>query len=104
VTGDAEILGMLDFRDGDEEWNARRRIAHQGTFNAQPVSAAAGLATLRLLARGGEIERADAAATRLVRGLNALFRERAVPGSAWCVSSMWHLNLGYDAPMPPDLE
>ncbi len=39
-----------------------------------------------------------------MRGLNALFRELSVPGSAWAVSSMWHTNLGYDAPVPADVE
>ena len=104
VAGRAEILDFIEMRDGDAEWNSRRRISHQGTFNANPVSAAAGLEALRLIARGGECERADATAGELVRGLNALFRELSVPGSAWAVSSMWHLNLGYDAPMPVEVE
>ncbi|MFA7296924.1 MAG: aspartate aminotransferase family protein, partial [Dehalococcoidia bacterium] len=53
---------------------------------------------------GGEVERADAAATRLVRGLNALFAERGVEGSAWATSSMWHLNLGTGPARPSDVE
>lgn len=52
---------------------------------------------------GGEVERAEAATTRLVRGLNELFEELSAPGSAWAVASMWHLNLGYDAPRPRDV-
>jgi glutamate-1-semialdehyde 2,1-aminomutase len=79
-------------------------VAHQGTFNANPVSAAAGVVALRLIAAGGEVERADAAAASLVRGLNAVCDELSVPGSAWAVSSMWHLNLGYEAPRPADVE
>ncbi len=104
VTGRDDIVSMLEIRADDADWNDRRRISHQGTFNANPVSAASGLTALRLIERGGEVERADAAAARLVRGLNALFEERSVPGSAWAVSSMWHLNLGYDAPRPADVE
>ncbi len=104
VTGREEIVSMLEIRQDDADWNASRRISHQGTFNANPVSAAAGLTCLRLIAEGGQVERADAATARLVRGLNALFEELAVPGSAWAVSSMWHLNLGYDAPRPTDVE
>jgi glutamate-1-semialdehyde 2,1-aminomutase len=86
------------------EWNSRKRVSHQGTFNANPVSAAAGVTALRLIAQGGEVERADASAARLVRALNALFEELSTPGSAWAVSSMWHLNLGYEAPRPGDVE
>ena len=104
VTGREEVMALLEIRDGDAEWSGRRRVSHQGTFNANPVSAAAGLAALRLIASGGEVERADAATARLVRGLNALFQELSAPGSAWAVSSMWHLNLGYDAPRPRDVE
>ncbi|MSQ29204.1 MAG: aminotransferase class III-fold pyridoxal phosphate-dependent enzyme [Dehalococcoidia bacterium] len=104
VTGRDDVLSMLDVREGDVEWTQHRRVAHQGTFNANPVSAAAGVAALRVIARGGEIERAEAATARLVRGLNALFAGLGVPGSAWAVSSMWHLNLGYPAPRPRDVE
>ncbi|MCC6236903.1 MAG: aspartate aminotransferase family protein [Dehalococcoidia bacterium] len=104
VTGRDDIVSMLEIRDGDGEWNASQRVAHQGTFNANPVSAAAGLEALRLIARGGEVERADASTARLVRGLNAVCASLSLPGSAWAVSSMFHVNLGYDAPRPRDVE
>jgi glutamate-1-semialdehyde 2,1-aminomutase len=103
VTGRDDIVSMLEIRQ-DDEWNATRRVTHQGTYNANPVAAAAGITALRLIAKGGETERADASTASLVRGINGLFRELAVPGSAWAVSSMWHLNLGYDAQVPRDIE
>lgn len=104
VAGRAELLDFIEMRDGDAEWNQKRRISHQGTFNANPVSAAAGVAALRIIAAGGHCEAADATTAELVRGLNAMFRADGVPGSAWAVSSMWHVNLGYDAPMPVEVE
>ena len=94
VTGRSEILSMLEMRDGDADWNRRRRVHHPGTFNANPVSAAAGTAALRLIAPGEETRRADEVCARLVRGLNSLFAELDAPASAWGFSSMWHLNLG----------
>ena len=103
VTGREDVLSMLEIRE-DAEWNVERRVQHQGTYNANPAAAAAGLTALRLIAAGGEVERADAAATRLVRGLNALFAERGVEGSAWATSSMWHLNLGTGPARPSDVE
>jgi glutamate-1-semialdehyde 2,1-aminomutase len=103
VTGREDVISMLEIRE-DLEWNATRRVSHQGTYNANPVAAAAGLTALRIIERGGETERADASTARLVRGLNALFGELSVPGSAWAVSSMWHLNLGYEAPAPAGVE
>ena len=103
VTGREDVLSMLEIRE-DLEWNDRHRVQHQGTYNANPVAAAAGTEALRLIAAGGEVERADASAARLVRGLNRLFAERSVPGSAWAVSSIWHLNLGTGGQPPTDLE
>jgi glutamate-1-semialdehyde 2,1-aminomutase len=103
VTGREDVLSMLEIRE-DAEWNSDRRVQHQGTYNANPAAAAAGLTALQLIAAGGEVERADAAATRLVRGLNALFAERGVEGSAWATSSMWHLNLGTGSARPGDVE
>ena len=104
VAGREDVLAMLELREGDETWNSRLRVPHQGTYNAQPPAAAAGLAALRLIEAGGETERADAAAAALVRGLNGLFAERRAPASAWAVSSMWHLNLGVAGPRPEDVE
>jgi glutamate-1-semialdehyde 2,1-aminomutase len=104
VAGREDVLGLLELRADGSDWDERRRIAHQGTYNANPVSAAAGLAALQLIAGGEETARADAASARLVRALNALFAEQQVPASAWAVSSMWHLNLGFDAPRPHDVE
>lgn len=105
VTGREDVVSMIEFRD--DEWNSRRRVSHQGTYNANPVAAAAGLAALELIARGGEVERADAAAAYLVRGLNAHFAEAGVNASAWAVSSIWHVNLpGSDTAVarPADVE
>jgi glutamate-1-semialdehyde 2,1-aminomutase len=104
VTGRAELVGMLEMREGDPDWNSKRRVSHQGTFNANPASAAAGLTALRLIEGGEPNRQADEAAASIARGLNELFRDDSVPGSAWAVSSMWHFNLGYDAPVPSDLE
>ena len=104
VTGREDVMSMLEIRENEAEWNATERVTHQGTFNANPVSAASGLAALKLIAAGGEVERADASAARLVRGLNVLFAEISVPASAWATSSIWHLNIGYDAPRPTDVE
>ena len=104
VTGRADVVSMLEMRESDPDWNSKRRVSHQGTFNANPASAAAGLAALKIIEDGRPNRQADATAEAIVRGLNGLFAELSVPGSAWCVSSMWHLNLGYDAPRPSDVE
>ena len=104
VTGRGEIVDYLELREEDADWNARQRISHQGTFNANPASAAAGLAALRLIAESDECAKADAAAAGLVHGLNDLFARESVPGGAWATSSMWHMNLGTTLSRPSDVE
>ncbi|HEU4758744.1 MAG TPA: aminotransferase class III-fold pyridoxal phosphate-dependent enzyme, partial [Dehalococcoidia bacterium] len=36
VVGKADIISLMEFRD-DAAWNAERRVAHPGTFNANPL-------------------------------------------------------------------
>ncbi|MEX2229109.1 MAG: aspartate aminotransferase family protein [Dehalococcoidia bacterium] len=104
VTGRKDIMLMLESREADPTWNAERRVSHPGTFNANPTCSAAGATALKIIGEQGETKKADASAARLIRGLNALFQELSVPASAWTLSSMWHLAMGYDAPRPTDLQ
>ncbi|MGE3857447.1 MAG: aspartate aminotransferase family protein [Dehalococcoidia bacterium] len=104
VAGREEIVNYLEMREADADWNAEQRVSHQGTFNANPVSAAAGLAALKIIAEQDDCARADATSAAIVHGVNDLFARESVPGSAWAVSSMWHMNLGWDAPRPADVE
>ena len=64
VAGRPEVMDTLTMR-ADRQWNLDHRVPHQGTFNANPVTAAAGLATLKLIAEGDAIERANRAADHL---------------------------------------
>jgi len=82
VVGRAEIIDILEFRD-DPTWMRHGRIRHPGTLNANPVSAAAGIACLEI-ARTGEPQRlATATADRIRAGINAALRQRGVPGEAY---------------------
>jgi glutamate-1-semialdehyde 2,1-aminomutase len=51
IAGRADILDCIHFR-GQAEWDAHSRVAHQGTFNANPLSAAAAVAMLETIADG----------------------------------------------------
>ena len=53
-------------------------VRHPGTFNANPLTAAAGVAALRGLRDGGPIRAANAAGERLCRGWNAAIRSAEV--------------------------
>ena len=81
---------MIAHREGAGE----NRVAHAGTFNANPVSAAAGTAALRLVATGEPNATADARATTLRAGLNDLLTRLEVPGCCYGVASIFQIRLG----------
>ena len=69
VGGREDIMELMAFRD-DPEWDSVLRVPQGGTYNAQPVTVAAGVATLEAIATGEVNARADAMALRLRDGLN----------------------------------
>ena len=78
VAGRAEILDHLDFQaaaDGEFE-----KIHHPGTFNANPLSAAAGTKTLEIIADTDAVERAGNFGATLRPKLNQVFADA---GLAW---------------------
>ncbi len=95
VGGKAEIMELMAFSD-DPEWNNVLRVAQGGTYNAQPTTVAAGLATLEAIANEGVNARADAMAKRLKDGLNESFIRNEVTGHAHGIASIVHVNLGAD--------
>jgi glutamate-1-semialdehyde 2,1-aminomutase len=74
------------------------RVAHPGTHNAHPVSAAAGITTLGLAASGELQTGAGRTAASLQEGLNAAFTEAGVAGCAYGDSSTFHLLFGHATP------
>lgn len=93
VGGRADIMELLELR-GDPDWDRYRHIYHPGTFNANPLSAAAGIAALREIATGRPTAEAAAAAARLRQGLNDVLRRTGVPGVVYGDSSVFHIYLG----------
>jgi glutamate-1-semialdehyde 2,1-aminomutase len=68
-------------------------IAHPGTFNANPLTASAGITTLRLCADGGPQALAAAAATKLEAGWRDVLVHRGVDGQVRRLVSILHLAL-----------
>ncbi|MBI1885946.1 MAG: aspartate aminotransferase family protein [Chloroflexi bacterium] len=99
VAGKADVLAMIEFRD-DAGWNASQRVAHPGTYNANPLSAAAGAAMLSFIAGGEHHEYVDGLMAKLVPGLNQVIERRKVPGGAYGLASYFHVVLGTDCPRP----
>jgi glutamate-1-semialdehyde 2,1-aminomutase len=91
IAGRKDLLDALDF----EVMRARGRekVRHQGTYNANPLSAAAGVATLERIADGTACERASRYAAELRAALNRLFAEEGVPWAAYGEFSGFHIFL-----------
>ena len=98
VTGKADIINMIEDRPGDAEYNRDRRIAHNGTFNANPISAAAGVAALQIVANEPINDTANLRAAQLKDGLNDLMGRMEIPGCVTGIASLMFLRLGVDVP------
>lgn len=90
VAGRAEIMEIVGSSDPS------RGLPHPGTFNANPVSATAGIATLELVATGQVNDRADAMAARLKGRLRDALTRTEVTGHVHGSSSIVHFALGVE--------
>jgi glutamate-1-semialdehyde 2,1-aminomutase len=80
IVGRSDIMEALSFPEPGAA--PREKIGHQGTFNANPVSAAAGATTLEIVGSTDVCQRASDYAARLRVGLNRVLAEERVN---WCV-------------------
>ena len=92
VVGRADIMSLFDFT-GDPHHDRYERIHHLGTFNANPLSTAAGIATLQQVATGRPHAQADRMAAMLRQGMNKILEEEQVAGYAYGDASGLHLYL-----------
>jgi glutamate-1-semialdehyde 2,1-aminomutase len=76
VVGRKDILDWLDFKVTKDA--GREKIAHLGTFNANPVSAAAGIATLEILATTDACARANAFGASVRAKMNEVLEDEGV--------------------------
>jgi glutamate-1-semialdehyde 2,1-aminomutase len=94
------VAGRADVMSGIETKAGRPKMRHPGTFNANPLSAAAGIAALKLVSNGDPCRRANELAWTLRQRLNALFAERFTDWIAYGDFSFVHLLPGYEGPHP----
>ncbi|WP_010586097.1 aspartate aminotransferase family protein [Schlesneria paludicola] len=97
VCGRADLLEALAFGN-----RYGRKMKHPGTYNGNPLSAAAGCAALDALADGGVTRRANDSAQQLRQRLNELFVRKQIPWIAYGEFSMIHLHPNYAGPRPAD--
>lgn len=100
VAGKRECLETLGFRD-DPEWNKFGKIPHPGTYNANPLCAAAGNACLGVIADGKVTSYVNRIGKMLKAGLGDALVDRGLNGHVWGETSIIWLALGAS---PKDLE
>ena len=81
VCGRKDLLDLLDFDITAAK--GVEKIGHQGTFNANPLSAAAGTTTLGIVDTTDATARAIETAVKLRAGINQAFADEGVPWAAY---------------------
>jgi glutamate-1-semialdehyde 2,1-aminomutase len=89
VAGRAEIMDQLD--PAAAKASGREKIAHQGTFNANPLCAAAAVATLSIVEREDVCARAEATAADIRAGMRATLSEEDVPWGVYGEASAFQI-------------
>ena len=97
VAGRADVLSYIATKP-DPEANRRAKIAHAGTFNANPLSAAAGVAMLASVADGQAIRFANQQAATLRHGMNEILARETVAWKIYGEHSDWKIFFGAGAP------
>ena len=92
VCGSKAYFAKMDFTT-DAKHDRMNRVTHYGTFNGNPVSAAAGIATIQLVREmdGATCKKAEAFTESLRNGLNSLFRVQNAPWAVYSNGSVFHL-------------
>jgi len=109
LCGIREVMAMIAHR-GDPVWDRTERVAHAGTFNANPLSAAAAIATLEIVADASLQARANKLGDALRAALREAMRRAGAPGTVYGECSIYHVSFegtpglaGFDRPRRGDL-
>jgi glutamate-1-semialdehyde 2,1-aminomutase len=97
LVGKESVMQVLD-----APLDPRQHVIHGGTFNANPLAAAAGIATLDIVADGEPQKQADAIAATLRGSLNELFQKERIAGCVYGESSTFHTFFGNCPPREAD--
>ena len=97
VTGKARFMEILEKKPGG------KAIYHPGTFNANPLSAAAGATALDIVRTTNVNEIAAQRGQQLVSGLNGVLSKLEIPGLAYGNDSLVHFRLGIEANSVEDI-
>ena len=97
VAGREDIMAFLATKATPEETH-RTKMHHAGTYNANPLSATAGVAMLASVADGAAIRLANEQAAKLRAGMNEILAQQQVAWKVYGQHSDWKMFYGADAP------
>jgi glutamate-1-semialdehyde 2,1-aminomutase len=92
LVGRADIMRLFDYT-GDAEHDRNRRVSHLGTFNANPLSTAAGMASLKLVSDGRVQAEADRMAALLRTGMERTLDQLGAAAYVYGDSSTFHVYM-----------
>ncbi len=94
------LIGRADVLDSIEPRPGKPKMKHPGTYNANPLSAAAGIVMLQQVLTGEPNRAVNRAGRDLRNQLNALFASQNWPWVAYGDFSMVRVVPGYEGPRP----
>ena len=95
VAGRGAVMKLFD-QTGEPRHDRHERVTHQGTFNASPPAAAAGIVTLRRIAGGEPIEHANRQAELLRRSWDEVLERLGIAGYVYGPASTFHVYFETD--------
>jgi glutamate-1-semialdehyde 2,1-aminomutase len=93
VVGKRDIMQVQTFK-GELHKDRFERVLQQGTFNANPMSAAAGLTALQIVGEGWATEQCNQSGEQLRAGLRDCLEQRGVAGAVLGEASVFQILLG----------
>ena len=103
TVGRADIMALLEFKE-DLHADRYERVPHSGTFNANPLSAAAGVAMLEIASTGEPQEKSAALTAEFIQSMNKILKAERVPGCVYGDASSFHFFFGESTCEPDDAD
>lgn len=97
LTGRADLMQAIAF---DNPFG--KKMKHPGTYNANPLSAAAGISALKLIEDGEPCRKASESGAKLRVGINEMLTRKKVDWAVYGQFSIIKVLPGYDGPRPVD--
>jgi glutamate-1-semialdehyde 2,1-aminomutase len=97
IAGRKDIMDLLS--TAATKTSGKGAVPHQGTFNANPPAAAAGIATLEIIDSTDACEKANTYGENIRRRMNEMFEEEGVKWAAYGAFSkfqIFHNGAGFD--------